>query len=375
MVKSAAQRQRERRARIKEDPEVYDNYLKNERTRKRARREAMDRDELRRFRLKVKFAVRKHREQEIQESDHQTQEVYEDARTPYKTKAAFGKAKRKVERALPQSPRKRKVVLAKLAAEVLNIEQKSVKGNSRGLSDETVKAVIKFYEDPSVSRMMPGKADCITTRTADGSKEQTQKRYLVMTLAEAYETFKQEQPEIQIGKSKFAEIRPSHVLLTGQTPQNVCGCIYHSNIILLLEALHKKVPNIIPLYSEEFLKMTVCDISEEFCMSDACHTCGGQKRFSQNIVDKVDELRAADELRWYQWKKDEEGYLMKQQQEGSVTMAMQELQVQLPKFTWHIFIKGNQKAACRKVKENSPPVDYCLIQMDFAENVTCIWQN
>ena len=50
----------------------------------------------------------------------------------------------------------------------------------------------------------------------------------------AYEIFMSEQTEKIISKSKSAELRPPEVLLSSQMPRNVCGCIYHSKIKLLL---------------------------------------------------------------------------------------------------------------------------------------------
>ena len=84
--------------------------------------------------------------------------------------------------------------------------------------------VDQFNQDDSISPVLPGKADCMTVRNTNGSKVSKQKRVLVMTIGEAFETFQNDHPDIQIRKSKFAEQRPSHVLLTSKMPHNVCGC-------------------------------------------------------------------------------------------------------------------------------------------------------
>ena len=34
-------------------------------------------------------------------------------------------------------------------------------------------------------------------------------------------------------------------------PLNVCGCKYHENVILLLDSLHKKFPDVVQLYSKQ----------------------------------------------------------------------------------------------------------------------------
>ena len=79
-------------------------------------------------------------------------------------------------------------------------------------------------------------------------------------------TFSKAKPAIIIGQSNF-DIRK--VFLSPKMPRNVCGCIYHSNIILLLKELHWKFPEHFPLYREEFIKACVYDPTLDSCMS--CH--------------------------------------------------------------------------------------------------------
>ena len=44
----------------------------------------------------------------------------------------------------------------------------------KGLDQETKKCVFEFCERDDVSRMCPGKKDCISIRNKDGSKEKVQ---------------------------------------------------------------------------------------------------------------------------------------------------------------------------------------------------------
>ena len=55
---------------------------------------------------------------------------------------------------------------------------------AKHLSLEVGEKVVAFYEDDSVSRMMPGMADCISIKDNNGQNVKTQKRHLVMTIAE-----------------------------------------------------------------------------------------------------------------------------------------------------------------------------------------------
>lgn len=230
MAKTAAERQRERRARLKEDPEAYEQAKLKDRLRKTEHRSSLTKSELNRLRYRNRIAVCKHRET-AQLSQQEEQDVVE--LPVYNTPAAFGKARRRALRALPQSPRKKAAVVKMLAAEVLN--SYVPRNNYRSISADVKNLVSDFYNSDSVSRATPGKADFVTVREA-GQKKHEQKRHLLMTISEAFEMFKEDHPNTKIGLSKFAELRPKSVQLSSQMPHNVCGCKYHNNVILILEA-------------------------------------------------------------------------------------------------------------------------------------------
>jgi len=78
---------------------------------------------------------------------------------PYKTPASFGKARRKVECALPMSPRKRTAVLATLAGGLR--AKVATKAAPNSLNSPAVKAaIIDFYNNDSVSRMSRMMSSC-----------------------------------------------------------------------------------------------------------------------------------------------------------------------------------------------------------------------
>ena len=92
------------------------------------------------------------------------------------------------------------------------------------LETEAIEAVKNFYVRDDVNRMATGKQDVVTVRTNSG-KEKLQKRHMYMTIKKAFGIFKIENPNIKVGLSKFAELHPSNVLLSSQTPSNVCMCV------------------------------------------------------------------------------------------------------------------------------------------------------
>ena len=77
----------------------------------------------------------------------------------YGNSASLNKAKSRVLKALPKSPRKRATVLKAIACDILDVHV--VNQPSRILPQGTVDTVLAFHQNDAFSRVMPGKADCI----------------------------------------------------------------------------------------------------------------------------------------------------------------------------------------------------------------------
>ena len=190
-----------------------------------------------------------------------------------------------------------------------------------------------------------------------------------MTVAEAYQTFKSEFPNYIIGKSKFASMRPINLLLTSDMLQNVCGCKYHSNIILLLDCLHRQYPQIFLTYSDEFVSNCVCNSQQEACMFNKCGMCKEFRLFTENFTSKLENTD--DSVTWYQWNQDNDSYLVKELQEGSVQDATDLISSQLITFLQHVYIKRQQAISYESQKADAqlPDSASCILQMDFAVTV------
>ena len=163
------------------------------------------------------------------------------------------KAVKRVTKVLPKSPSKKKSVVCVLAKSfgVMSTEKEVI---NSGLSVCDKEAIENFYRQEDISLYMPGKQDVMTMRDKNGKRKE-QKWVLIMTMAEAYSLFLGENPTIVVRKSKFAELRLAEVLLSPKMLRNVCGCIYHANIALLMEELHRKLPENFSLDGEEFAKL------------------------------------------------------------------------------------------------------------------------
>ena len=186
--------------------------------------------------------------------------------TPYNSASTLGKAVKKAERALPLSLRKRTAVIKKLAMNTsisLQSPLAKTKKITTNISDHVIEIVKNFYARDDILRQAPGKRDTVVVKE-NNERKTFQKRHLSMTIMEAYQTFKNEHTNISIGKSKFAELRPKYVRYSSDLPQNVCTCIYHENVTLILQALHH-IDSICPLYSHHLPNKFVCSQPNDDC--------------------------------------------------------------------------------------------------------------
>ena len=90
---------------------------------------------------------------------------------------------RKVKQALPQSPRKRRAVISKLAKSADGNSPSSTnvhKTGNKQLPESTVKCVQDFF---SISRQAPGRKDYVSVRS-EGKKMKLQKRHIMWSLEE-----------------------------------------------------------------------------------------------------------------------------------------------------------------------------------------------
>jgi hypothetical protein len=134
-AKTAAERQRERRARLRNnaDQSELEAYKKKDRERKR-KRASMKPDELDRIRRRGIIATRIWR---LNKMDmglvlQPKMNIPSSGTTPFVTPASFGKARRRVEKVLPKSPRKRVAVVQKLATGILKIKLPAASTNNHG---------------------------------------------------------------------------------------------------------------------------------------------------------------------------------------------------------------------------------------------------
>ncbi len=304
---------------------------------------------------------------------------------PFNSAQAFAKAAARARRALRKSlpsPRRRKLVTRKLYEEERDkspdpepVPKKQPRPHGNALSGDTIEKVKLFYEQDDVSRQAPGRKDCITIRHDNGVKEKTQVRHLVNSITETYALFKRKYPLAKVGSSKFAELRPRHVLLSSKLPHNVCLCKYHENFIFAVDALHKANPTF-PTYTHSFPEALLCPSPTEECWLNKCSKCGDCKMFNAKFsFDDASE----PSYTWYVWKNDENGRITKAVEEGSIDDLTEHMCSLIPKFLEHCYVKRSQAEEYNRQRDAALAESYsqttALLQVDFSENYTCVNQD
>ena len=237
------------------------------------------------------------------------------------------------------------------------------------IPQETVNKAKEFYEQDDISRILPGKRDVVTVKT-DKGKEKFQKRHLYMSLRETHSIFLEENPEVHIGLTKFSLLRPAHVKFSSQTLANVCTCIYHQNIILALDAMHcydESFPN----YSSSFPGSCIIDPNSEYCWYGRCtHSeCGFEQRYPE--PENIER-----EASWKKWE-EVKGRIIKNAKTGQVGDLYHYLCEIVSPFLTHSFVKRKQAESYEidKVHALSEDSTSIMLQVDFAENYTCLAQD
>lgn len=234
------------------------------------------------------------------------------------------------------------------------------------IDDETIKKVKSFYEDDEYSRIMPGKKDCVSFKVK-GVKFQEQKRLVLCNLNELYSEFKKKHPECKIGRSKFCELRPKWCVLAGASgTHNVCVCIYHQNVKLMIEGAKLEVDY------KDLLEILVCSISSYNCMMGKCDQCPGIEALSDMFQESEEGDSVPDNITYKQWvtsDRTEMVTVIKPREEFFKLLAEK-----LESLKKHHFISKVQAKFLKERKENLTESE-CIVLADFSENYSFVVQD
>lgn len=363
------------RYKLKQDPEKLRKHLEKERERDKKRRH-IKKVSMDKYALDEERKRKSERQRKYRNSKRSMELDKISTNCPigsYKSKRSLKKAVTKIKKNLPQSPSKRRAVLFEIATEILPSEVSKIfhtteRKKSNAISEEAIQKIKQYYMRDDVSRQSPGIKDCKSIKDPKtGKRSQVQKRYLITSLRECYSHFKQENPDVRVGKSVFCSYRPQNICTVSEIPHDVCVCIYHANFNFLVEAAHSIFPSI-PSSSKEFLDMLCCDVKNENCMTNQCNKC--------DRVEDVIPLKYHPSLpvSLKQWSKGAEGRVQVTTQKSTMSGLLKIMNSKLLKFKTHVFVKNEQTRFFTEKRESTSQTE-AVLQLDFAENFAIISQD
>lgn len=232
------------------------------------------------------------------------------------------------------------------------------------LSEQTILTIEEFYQKDEYTRVMPGKKDFVSVRTEKGKKGE-QKRLILCNLKELYTAFKDENPQLKVGFSKFCSFRPKWCVLAGASgTHSVCVCVYHQNVKLMLEGTKMNAS-----YSD-FLELLSCDTSNYKCMMGECSDCPSVDMVRDFLRDEMEDME--EEISYKQWVGTDRSTLITIVQ--TVEEFIENLLEKLIALKKHHYISKVQSNFLKEKKANLL-ADECIVLGDFSENYSCVIQD
>lgn len=243
------------------------------------------------------------------------------------------------------------------------LAERDVKATGIVISDIVKQCVVDFYESEENSRMLPGKKDCVSIQTEEG-KEKRQKMLVLSNLKELYESFKNTHPDMKIGFSSFASLRPKWCVLAGVAgTHTVCVCVIHQNPKLKIQSIET------PSSMTELMAKGVCSIDNQNCMMHNCENCPGMEAIAEELENTVQDNES---IQYQQWISTDHCALLSIQQPRMEFIP--NLASDLYKLTSHHFISKAQSRFLREAKEALQPEE-AIVQLDYSENFTVVMQD
>ena len=150
--------------------------------------------------------------------------------------------------------------------------------------------------------------------------------------------------------------------------------VSHKNVVIALEVLHKAVPTI-PAYSHESPVTFLCDKVQQECWLNKCASRSDGRGFQRRYTLGEDDNKP---VTWYVWKQTESKQLTKVVEDGTTADLLEHVKILLAQFLEHCFVKRAQSEQYQ-IERNpiAKPLNKveALIQVDFSENYTCMFQD
>jgi len=238
----------------------------------------------------------------------------------------------------------------------------------KALSGDTAEMALNFYQRDEYSRMCPGQKDFVSVKKADGTREQKQKRLLLINLKELYLEFVKEH-NVRIGFSTFCALRPKHcVLVDSKSAHSVCVCEQHQNVVLLLAALPEQHT------AQDLMAKIVCSLTTRDCMLHQCENCPGKlslKSYLEDLFERND-IDGDDLVKYKQWLHTDRTTLV--DLSAPSDDFIDTLSDACEKLCSHHFITKSQSQYLKDTKATLND-ETAVILLDFAENYSFVIQD
>lgn len=241
---------------------------------------------------------------------------------------------------------------------------------------ETVELIQDFYKSEEVSRIMPGKKDFKSVKK-ENTKVHEQKYLILCNLKEAYNLYKNKNPLIKVGFSKFAELRPKECIIAGGSgTHSVCVCTIHQNMKLMiagsgLSSLTQEEQFHLQDYNS-CLSAITCNRSTTSCFFNECSECEELFDSFVEYFKSIFHIGMIDDISYKRWISTDRTTL------ECITKPVEEFIDEfcnnLNTLKRHDFIAKQQSKFCTEKKE-SLNVGEILILGDFAENYSFLLQD
>ena len=254
------------------------------------------------------------------------------------------------------------------------------KQRSDALSTNVRSLVQAFYLRDDVSTQLPNKRDV-------SKKTLLAKRVMNRAIVSAFKLWKEENLQSKLSFSKFAALRPKHIVTRNKRRREQCLCEYCENVNLKICQINKlavtmECPEAKLQDVYDASSVTLCRKGEgqQFhdlkCLDRKCTVCGVgllQKKF-ETLAQKTSALV----IEWPKWEQVKEAggpYSRKTRimHSGSLHDLVEELCDEMKTFSFHLFVADWQKKQFNVVTK-SLPRDTVVLVMDFSQNFACSFQ-
>lgn len=249
------------------------------------------------------------------------------------------------------------------------------KVRSDKIPEEITEDVKDFFLHPQISTPLPDKR----LVNKDGKAAHIMHRSLLDT----FQIYKEKNPSVKLGKSKFASLRPKNVKTFCDQQLQQCLCEYCLNVELKLKTVNKLIGRSCENAEELKIKDKYCAVNivmcpkgdnqyhKKDCIDGLCNICGEQKM--RTHLKDVTNKYGVD---YYVWavtdnKEKKKGLILKSSNSNTL---IDELCSEILFLKKHLFIAHWELGQFQNTSQH-PPVNCVIAVLDFGRNYVCEFQD